>query len=153
MQQLLVARYGLPPATQSEVSLCAEIGVFKGNHNPKKLSHSPLYTISLKGAKIDDRLSENMEDYKLVKDSKKSVCKHSFQFGLATADGHLYRFRVRDAREHRTWTNLIKFLTMFPHSIVPEMPDYKPLTAVGHSNEVLSKKGNKYMRTHYTFVF
>jgi len=131
-----VARYGLPPTAQGAVPLCAEIGVFKGSHNLKKLAQSPLYTISLKAAKIEERLPANMED------SKKSVGKHNFQFGLATADGHSYRFRVRDAREHRTWTNLLKFLTMFPHSVVPQMPGYKPPAAVGHNNAMLAKKGN-----------
>ena len=84
--------------------------------------------------------SASTDDCKSTRDSKK-LNKHSFQFGLLAADGASFKFRVRDEREHRTWTNLIKFLSMFPHSVVPEIPSYDPPAAMGNLGPTLYNKG------------
>lgn len=65
-------------------------------------------------------------------------------FGLTTADETSYHFWVCDEQEHKTWTNILKFLTIFPHSRLPVVPSYNPAELHDSFNPVLYNAGKQW---------
>ena len=63
-------------------------------------------------------------------------------FGLTTADRKSYHFRVFNEEECKTWTNLLKFLIVFPHSTLPVVPCYDPTELHEYFDPILYNAGS-----------
>ena len=132
--------------------MSAELRVYKGSLDPAEITSPqvPNFTIQLQGSCLVEhshpKKNENggckREDCNPVKELPGAL-----SFGLTTVDGTTYHFQVSDEQELKTWTHLLQFLTVFPHSILPVEPNYSPTGLHDKLYPILYSAGNQALLT------
>lgn len=131
-KQAVVALSGIPsPGDGSYEGIPAQVQIFKDNYDPsarsRKTFQSPKLSIVLEGAQVSVLGSLAQASGKKLSRGSGTSC----SFSVTTCEGTSYEFMADNEAERLMWVTVLEFLSMFPYSSVPEVPNCSPVFRTG----------------------